>query len=141
MVGLSFEGTGALADALRSLPQALRKDTVREALREAAEPIRSDVARSAPRGPDAPHLGEHIVIANLRSYQGVRLSETEVAVGIGPSKEFFYGLFWEFGWRFRRTPHPFVRPAYERGKARALRDIGAALWRALRGRSASFRGV
>ena len=49
------------------------------------------------------------------------LTAHEVAVAVGPSKDFFYGLFWDTAVR-HPTPHPFMRPAFDAGAGGPGRD-------------------
>ncbi len=132
MMSARFQGTDELADAFKRLAQPTRKAAIVRVLEEAAEPMRQRMASMAPRGDVAPHIADNIVISGVRKLDGVVMSESEAAVAIGPGKRFFYGLFWEFGWKFHPTPHPFVRPAYDEGKAAALKAIGAGLWAEIR---------
>lgn len=132
---LTFSGSDQLARVIADLPQRVQAATLIEALTDAAGPMQARMAQGAPHGPDAPHLAEHIVVSKLRSVNGVRLREHEAAVGVGPSKDFYYGRFWEFGWRYHQSPHPFVRPAFEAEKAGFLQRIGSYLWRIIGGRS------
>lgn len=128
MLSARFTGTDDLADAFKRLAQPTRKAAIVNVLREAAEPMRQRMAASAPRGDEAPHIADNIVISGMRKLDGIALSESEAAVAIGPGKDFFYGVFWEFGWKFHPSPHPFVRPAYDEGHKAALTAIGAGLW-------------
>jgi HK97 gp10 family phage protein len=137
MFSSSFTGSDDLVKNLSALSLELREDAVIETLIDAGQPMRADMERGAPKGPDAPHLSEHILVKKLSRVDGFTLGPGEAAVGIGPAKSFFYGTFWEFGWKFHRTPHPFVRPAYETGKDRALTAIGRGLWDRITGRGRS----
>ncbi len=128
MLSARFEGNEQLADAFKRLAQPMRKPAIVRVLTEAAEPMRQQMAAKAPRGDVAPHIADNIVISGVRKLDGVAMSESEAAVAIGPASAFFYGLFWEFGWKFHPTPHAFVRPAYDEGRAAALTAVGAGLW-------------
>ncbi len=132
MMSAQFQGTEELANAFKRLAQPTRKEAMVRVLREAAEPMRQRMASLAPRGDEAPHIADNIVISGARKLDGLGLSESEAAVAIGPAKDFFYGLFWEFGWKFHPAPHAFVRPAYDEGRAAALKAIGVGLWAEIR---------
>src|SRR5690348_6596519 len=105
---LEFLGDDALRSALAALPQRLTRPTVLRMLTDAAEPIRQRMGDLAPRGAQAPHLAEHIAVAPVTKIGGDRVNEGEIAVAIGPSKDVFWGLFQEFGWKFHPAAHPFV---------------------------------
>lgn len=138
-VALSFAGGGDLSRALNALPDEVKGDVLLDALREAGEPIRADMAstvrKSAPArvigGQTAPHLSDHIGLSPLKAVEGVKLHEDEAAVGIGPTKDFFYGLYLEYGTR-HSPAFPFARPAMDRGHQAALAAIGQRLWAAIR---------
>lgn len=137
MVSMTFKGTTELALAFATLPQAVRGPVRLEALRTAGEPIRQRMASLAPHGPDAPHLSESMTMSPAKTIDGVAIMpETESAIAIGPSKDFYYGLFLEFGWVFRPAAHPFVRPAYDESKDAAIEAIGRLLWAAIESRPA-----
>jgi hypothetical protein len=122
-------GGPELAAALRALPASVRPDVMLKGVTEAAEPIRVRMGQLAPRGPDAPHLADSMAVSRIRSFQGVRVQDdTEVAVAIGPTKDFFYGLFWEYGWKFHRAAYPFARPAFDAGRDEAIDAVGRAYW-------------
>lgn len=142
---LALTGANAFTEGLRALPEAVRPDALVDGLTRAAEPMRARMATLSPRGPDAPHIADHIVVSRLRQVDGVKLTDQEAAVGIGPAKEYFYGWFWEFGWKFHPTPHPFVRPAFDaeadRAQALLAGEIENAIKRASRGVSTSGGGL
>lgn len=140
MVSLSVTGTEELSRSFAAMAKPPTRADLNGVLIEAGEPMRVEMARKAPRGDEAPHIAEHIVISPLSSVDGVRIAEGSAAVGIGPSKRFFYGSFLEFGWKFHPFARPFVRPAYETEKAGALAAIGRGLWALVRGRTRSFSG-
>lgn len=132
MVSMTWSGGDALVKSLRDLPERVRGRVLVSALKEAGEPMRAEMARLAPRGPDAPHIAENIVMSTVSSVDGVRVdSATEAAVAIGPATRYFYGSFWEYGWSKHPVAHPFVRPAFDKGAASALVSIGHALWQAI----------
>lgn len=124
MITLRVEGGDRLARTLRELPDRVNRKVQRDALKEAAEPIRSAAASMAPRAPGAPDLADNIRISNARPDDGA------VAVAIGPSKNFFYATFQEFG-TSRHGAQPFLRPAWDREGVKALQAIKSALWNAL----------
>lgn len=136
MIQAQWSGGPELERALMALDEAVRKPVVVQALTEAAEPMRADMQRNAPRSKDAPHVQENIIIAEATSLEGVRVSDTEAAIAIGPAKkrgrvDFFYSLFIEFG-TIKMPARPFVRPAWDGGVSKALASIGELFWAAVR---------
>src|SRR5690242_19845353 len=111
---MTFSGGRDLSRNLRALPDAISTKVQVKALKAGAEPIRAEAAILAPRGPDAPHIADNIVIS-VPSITGVvaeHVHEHEAVVAVGPEKSFFYGFFWEFGW-IHHVAHPFMRPAFD----------------------------
>ncbi len=125
MISLTMTGGKELARALRELPDAVSLKVQRQALRAGAEPMRSHAAALAPRGPDAPHIAENIVIGiPTGNVQDVR--DEDAVVAVGPEKKFFYGFFWEYG-TIKLPAHPFMRPAFDTQAANSLAVIGQQL--------------
>lgn len=131
MVGVRVTGSEDLVRQMSALSVELRRSAVLGAVKAAAEPIRERMAQLAPRGPDAPHIADNISVSVVSRIEGVAVHEGSAAVAIGPAKKFFYGWFWEFGWKFHGA-RPFVRPAFEELKATAEAIIGRKLWDAVR---------
>jgi len=145
---IRMEGGDKLAQRLKALPESVSKPVVRSALKEGAEPIRLAAQQHAPKSSEAPHLSLNIgvsVASRIGSVDGGRwraAEDGEQAVAIGPTKEFFYGLFQEYGTSPHRQPkrrvnhpghaaQPFMRPAFDGQSRNALGIIGRALWAAL----------
>lgn len=127
-----------LQNLLRELPEALDVPTLRRALVAAGEPIRAGMEVLAPKGPDAPHLAESMIVKPLAPGELEALTDDAAGVEIGPTKGFFYGYFWEFGWSTKTgtmPARPFARPAFDSGQAPALQileeRLGAAIMQAL----------
>lgn len=144
-IKLSFQGGEAMKRALDTAGSALTKTIVLAALREAADPIRRDMAARMARGADAPHAGDNVIVATVNEIDGEKLAPLEFAVGIGPTKDFWYWFFQEFG-TVHHAAQPAMRPAMDAGAQRALRDIGNGLWDAIakhasRSRSATGRAA
>lgn len=138
-IAMRFEGGEELARALNALPMALSRRVVLQALTEGAEPIRAKAERLAPwnREPHPyGHLAQHIIVGTANRLGSVaggrweRRDEDEHAVAVGPRKDFFYGIFQEYGTRFHGA-QPFMRPAFDGETPKALGLIGQALWKAL----------
>lgn len=158
LIQMQFLGGPELAAALRELgADPLIKATMRRALLDVARPIADVAALLAPVGRETgkPHLKAKIIAStqlSARQRRGRARSgpnEAFVFIGSGPRGP---GVLVEFGTGPRRQrtnhpgarghggshpgkstgqmrPHPFLRPAWEGGKDRALDDFGKALWR------------
>lgn len=157
LINMTFEGGADLAAALRELGQdRLIKATMRRALLDVAQPIARDASQRAPVGRETgkPHLrakifaGPNLSARQRRGRGRSGPNETIVYIGSGPRGP---GVLVEFGTGPRRQktnhpgahghggshagkstgtmrPHPFLRPAWEAGKEKALADFGKALW-------------
>lgn len=121
---LTIDTTG-ISKALASLPDRLSKAVVRDALTRSAEPMRQTMASLAPRGPDAPHIADNIVVSLTRSDD-----TQEVAVAIGPAVGFRYGFYQEFGTRYHPA-QPFMRPGLDAGHELSLQRLSVEFWAAL----------
>jgi len=126
-VQLSFQGGAQLAKALEQAGAALERRLVMEALKAAADPLRRDMAARMARSPFAPHAADSVIVAEVKTIDGEKLGPREFAVGVAPTREFFYWFFQEFG-TVQAPAQPAMRPAFDAGVERALRDIGHALW-------------
>ena len=134
---MQFTGGEELAERLSQLPLALSLKVRIDALKQAAEPIRSKAQSIAPRSALAPpHMQDYIVVqavTRIGSTSGGKWEqrEGEAWVAVGPAKQFFYGIFPEYGTVHQRA-QPFMRPAFDSGAPAALPILSAALWDALR---------
>ncbi len=128
-VSMTFTGGQELAKTLNALPAAVSLKVQRDALKVAAEPMRAEAAILAPRGPDAPHIAENIVIS-IPTKGLADVSDTAAVVAVGPEKTYFYGFFWEYGW-IHHVAHPFMRPAFDTKAPVSLNIIGQQLWIAI----------
>src|SRR5690348_6093500 len=128
MIEWRFEGGAELAKNLRDLPDAVSLGVQRKALRVAAEPIRAHAASMAPRGPDAPHIAENIVIGTpaITGVTAEHIRDNQAVVAVGPEKSFFYGFFWEYG-TIKLLARPFMRPAFDTQAGVSLGIIGREL--------------
>lgn len=129
MFAMRFEGGQQLAKRLQQLPLNVGRRTMLQALKDGAEPIQERAADLAPRAPGAPDLADHIVVATVRG--------EDPTVAVGPTREFLYGFYQEFG-TSRHSAQPFMRPAFNESP-KSLGIIGGALWRALIGQGQSSR--
>jgi HK97 gp10 family phage protein len=140
-----LEGAAQLAAVLRAMPERLAGQTMTRLLREAAEPIRARWEDNAHRGLEAPHMRDHIVISAVQKISDVgdaRFEKTERAqdasgrvvehaVAVGPSKDFFYAFFQEFG-TTRHPAKPHAREAFDAGVGEAFVILQNGIWIVLR---------
>jgi HK97 gp10 family phage protein len=131
-----LEGFKELDEALGKLPKATAKNVLKRTLNKAADPIDEDASAAAPVGPTGKLQRSVITGTRLtRSQRGARASVqldgsfrsasknyVEVHVGTALSR----GLFQEFG-TFKDDPQPFMRPAWEGNKMKALDIIKVTL--------------
>jgi HK97 gp10 family phage protein len=132
---MRFEGGDELARALDSLPLAVSKSMLLAALREAAEPVRARAEQLAVVGSVAPHLNDNVVIQTVTrvgSIQGGAWATTqgEPWVAVGPAKQFFYGIFLEYG-TVHMGARSFMRPAFDSSGSLCLSILAAKIWDAL----------
>lgn len=137
---MKLEGAKELEAALRELPHRLQKSTIRRALIKAGEPIVADARSRVPV--ESGRLQRVIQIATRLSRRqrrtrakGANKGQVDVYIGAAPAR---YAHLVEFGSGPRRTKtgkstgqmpaHPFLRPAWEAGKVKALQDFSRLLW-------------
>ena len=123
-VSMHFEGGDKLAAGLSQLSQRVSKGVQRKALMAGGEPIRAQGEKNAPHDPSTPKdIRDNIVIATARSSE-------DTAVAVGPRKGFAYGLPNEIG-TARQPARPFMRPAFDTHKEKALSGVNLVLRREL----------
>jgi HK97 gp10 family phage protein len=146
-VTVKVEGLRELEAALRELPKATGKNTLRRALKKAGEPILSDMKAKAPRdkgilvrklaesgqlstnergggGPE--FLGIGADGRKIFSKQDAR-NFVEIHIGASGNKQSYPVAFWaEFGTN-DTAAHPFARPAWEGNKEAALATVSSQL--------------
>ena len=135
-VAVKVEGLRDLQARLQALGSAAtEKRMLRQVLGEGAEVVRREAVNLAPSAA-RPHAmagrrGVMVVPGNLkRQIRAVPRRDTAhtatVSVGVFPNKKLrtpaFYWRFIEFGTRFL-GPRPFLRPAFEHTKEKALKVI------------------
>jgi HK97 gp10 family phage protein len=134
---IRFEGGEELARTLNALPEQLTRKIVVDALLEAGQPMRRTMGQLAPREPGAPDLADNIginSISRIGQTEGGRWrgrEDQEHAVAIGPTKDFFYGLYQEYG-TIHHGAQPFARPAFDSESNGALTILADELWWAIR---------
>lgn len=133
-VKFKVDGFDQLDRMLRQLPLRVGRSMLRAGAIKAAEPIRQTMSQLAPHRPGAPDLRSNIGISEIKTKGGA----LEAAVAIGPTREFFYGYYQEFG-TSRHGAQPFARPAFDTKTMQSIQILKAELWRALVGRGLSTR--
>ena len=124
------EGLAELKDALAELPKATGANVLRRALLKAGKPIEQAARSMAPVATGALALSISTVPASpskmTRTGKAAydKQSKVEVLVEAGPVPQ---AITQEFG-TVHHAAHPFMRPAWEANKFRALEDIKSELW-------------
>lgn len=116
---MRFEGGSELAAGLAKLSQGVSKRILNKALLAGGEPIRHQASINAPYDPGPPDIKDNIVASTVRS-------DEQAAVAVGPRKGFAYGLPNEVG-TARQPARPFVRPAFDTQKEKALGAVNLVL--------------
>lgn len=123
---VKLSGFKELAEALEQLPKATARNTLRRVLRKAAEPTREAAQAKAPIL--SGRLRESVVVgtqltrrqkADARK-EGTYFSEIHVGTAKG------YSVPQEFG-TVDHAAQPFMRPAWDQNKDKALKIIGDEL--------------
>jgi HK97 gp10 family phage protein len=124
--GMSFkvEGFEGIEDNLKRISKRQSKYAMTQALKDAAEPIAED-ARSTVLS-NSYHGGELLesiaVSTRLNKRQGRiarRMGKDSVEVYVGPGERGPHGFLVEFGTE-HSAPEPFMRPAFDSQKEKAL---------------------
>ena len=118
----SFQIVGAkeLVKNINALKDAWSAARLEEASHEGAELVRSDASSKAPRRTG--DLANSIVKQTLT---GEKKADS-VQVGIGPTKNVWYGIFPEIGTRFKAAT-PYLRPALDEQTEQIINAISAVL--------------
>ncbi len=135
-----IEGLKELNKSLGQLPRATGKNVLRRVARRALEPI-IEVAKGLVHAPTGKLRDSLAVSTKLSSRQKTlhvsmftnKRSSIEMFAGAGPHSFVPQAVWEEFGVKrgkkkIKSTPHPFLRPAWDGGKMRALNDIKQDLW-------------
>ncbi len=129
-----IEGLKALDKALGQLPRATGKNVLRRVARKALEPIIEDakgrVHVVSGKTKDSLAVSTKLSFAQKALHKNMFPSEkssVEMFAGAGPHNFVPQAIFEEFG-TVKQPPHPFLRPAWDGGKMRALNGIKKDLW-------------
>lgn len=134
MTTLKIEGLKDLEKALMKLPLSTGKSVLRKVLLKAAEPIKNRARDLAPDDPKTPDIDLNTSIeASTKQRRGYGLRGREgnqaATVYIGPTKDGYpQAIMQEFG-TIHHAAQPYMRPAWDGGKNKALDDIKDGLWK------------
>jgi HK97 gp10 family phage protein len=124
---MKLEGFAELDKALGRLPKATAKNVLKRTLMQAGRPILEAMESHAPK--DTGYLSLSLGISHTLNASQRRSARSETptfaAVHIGTRRGSF-AAFHEFG-TFEMQPNPFMRPAWEANKERALNIIKVEL--------------
>jgi HK97 gp10 family phage protein len=121
---VQLSGFKELDAALGELPKATGYNVLRRVLVKAGEPLAAGMRDRAPK--EQGDLAEGITVSTARPKAKKRTKKTSaVEVVIGPGQH-PQGSLQEHG-TVNHSPHPFVRPAWDEGRAEALDTIGQEL--------------
>lgn len=147
---MELHGAKELEAALRELPKQIAKNTLSRALKKIAAPIAADAKSRAPWAPHSQkdrrksdiHLKQMVDVTTTlsrRQRRGrIKKDTVEAFIGAKASKYAPHAVLVEFGSgpRWSKKTHayrgvmpakPFLRPAWEAGKDRALRELTTIL--------------
>jgi HK97 gp10 family phage protein len=122
-----IEGLAELKDALEELPKATGTNVLKRALTKAAEPLEADAERTAPVGIGTLQRSIKVSGKLSRRQKSQHKKESKVELFIGPAP-LVQAITQEFG-TVDHGPKPFMRPAWDGNKLKALgtiKDILAA---------------
>ncbi len=138
MANVEIKGLRELMLALEKLPAEVQKKPVQQALRAAAKPMRDAAIANASAFRDTGTVEKNIKVVRSKVYNGknyvhgvvlrvLNSSKRRRAKGMGDP---FYWKFLEFG-TVHAPARPFLRPAFESNKDRALQIIRERLARGI----------
>jgi len=138
MANVEIKGLRELMLALEKLPAEVQKKPVQQALRAAAKPMRDAAIANASAFRDTGTVEKNIKVVRSKVYNGknyvhgvvlrvLNSSKRRRAKGMGDA---FYWKFLEFG-TVHAPARPFLRPAFESNKDRALQIIRERLARGI----------
>lgn len=116
-----IEGLSDLGEALKELPKSTATGVIKRVLLKAGEPIRSDAEQAAPvrRGTLKASFTAGTKLSRRQKSQHRKESRVEIFVGPGSLPQ---AITQEFG-AAQHGPQPFMRPAWDANKQRALDGI------------------
>lgn len=132
-VSVRVEGLAGLNSALAEVgKKATQKNLLVRTLKQVAKPIDDAASALAPK--DTGKLQISVITGTQltrrqrsSAYKAGKLGVAEVHVGTALSR----GLFQEFG-TYKMPAHPFMRPAWDANKEKALVSFSGIMWDELR---------
>src|SRR5262245_22112797 len=117
-ITVKIEGISEVAEGLRELPKITSKNVLKRTLMNAADPISSAAVKLAPKL--SGHLQTSIGAGTRlsRRQKSLHRKESDVEIFVGPAA-LVQAITQEFG-TVTNKPQPFMRPAWEANKRRAL---------------------
>ena len=116
-----IEGTDTIARKMRAMGKALQRKTLEPILAKNMQPIADDMKANARR--DTGEMANSVRVSKRLSRRQrallERIAPVEMYAGPGPLKQVIPE---EFG-TIDEAPHPFIRPAFDRGADAAMRGI------------------
>lgn len=129
MADASFrvEGLRELEEALNELPKATHRNVMKRVLMKAGRPIEAAAEAAAPVFRE--HLRKSIEVSTKlsRRQRGLHVKHSAVEVFVGP-KNLPQAHLQEFG-TVNHSAQPFMRPAWDGNKMRALEGIKEDMWK------------
>ena len=123
---ISGTGDAELQKLLNALPGKVQKKIMRQALREAAKVVAVEARALAPVGAeDGGTLRASIKVRAAKGKRGTIGAEVVTGEGFFQGKT-FYGAFVELGTR-RMKAKPFLRPAADAARSRAIAVVAEAI--------------
>ena len=125
-VTFHIEGLSELKDALEELPKATSTNVQKRALMAAGDLIQGPMEAMAPEAPNSRykmHMKRTITVSGKLSNRARKLDKkaSKVEIYVGPA-ELPRARYQEFGTP-TNAPHPFIRPAWDQNKMKALVSI------------------
>ena len=125
---LELKGLDKMIRSLDRRVLRMQQSILRQAVNAFAEPIRADAERRA----------RSLVSPRVQIKTEIRIRGTTANVRIGPTGEFFYLFFFEYGYFIRATrkgpaithvaARPMLRPAYDAHKEEGLKAMEKILF-------------
>lgn len=122
-MSVRVEGTDAIARKVKAMGRALTRKTLEPILRDNMEPIAEDMRAMAPRstGELAKSIRVSKRLSATQRSKLERVAPIEMYAGPGPLPQ---AVQEEFG-NDHQPPHPFIRPAFDRGVKAAVDGIAS----------------
>lgn len=132
-VDISVLGDKALERKLRKLDERVQKKIVRKALRSGAKPVLADAKAYVPIDTGALESELKITASRARrGFFGVQVATPPRSIlGIGPDDKGYYPAILEYG-SDKMEPIPYLRPAFDNNRGRALAIIRDVLVKGVR---------